>query len=198
MKNIFRAIQILNNLNHIKRTGPNLFSGIPNESLESIAEHSYKVAYLCLIFSKKLRNVNLEKLLIYSLIDDWGECVLGDIPSQSPSYRSYFKGDSRKYFKEAERKARNLIYSDAGIEVPEFNDEEFRLFKFCDSLAIVLELIDLRQQGYKHKWIEKMFKVQIKSLQNFQYEFADKIVVELKKLFLGGMDNYYLTKDSKS
>ena len=53
MKKTFQLAQILQNLNRLKRTGGNLFMGIPNSLNLSIAEHSYTVTYLCLLFSNK-------------------------------------------------------------------------------------------------------------------------------------------------
>ncbi|MFH1543388.1 MAG: hypothetical protein ABIE03_02530 [Patescibacteria group bacterium] len=153
-----------------------------------MAEHSYKVSYLCLIFSGKVKNMNVEKLLRYSILDEWGECLLGDHPTASLSYQSYFDEDIRSITKKAE------ILSDTNVVKPELNVAEKSLFEFCDILARTLETVNLKQLGLKHKWLEKMSKTQILLIHDFDYEFTNDVISELKKLFGEVMDNAYLTR----
>lgn len=195
MKNIFNVIQLLNNLNYIKRTGPNLFAGISNEDIESIAAHSYKTTYLCLIFGNKIKNIDLKNLLIYAIVEDWAEAIIGDPPTSSRSYKGYFDIDIRKEIKKAESKARYEILEDAGLSEPKLTQKEKKLFLFCDILARTLELINHKQLGYKHKWIDKMFGVQIELLKEFEFIFTKDVVREVEELYKRGyMDNKYLTK----
>lgn len=195
MRNIIKALQVLNNLRKIKRTGPNLFAGIPDEFVESIAEHSYKVAYLCLIFSQRVKNVGLGQLLVYAIIDEWGESLLGDIPTGSKSYQSYFDTDIRKIFKKAESRIREEVVNDAGVEMPKLNKQEQKLFDFCDLVARILELVDHRQSGFKHKWIDKMYFMQMRLIKEFKFSFIPEVVSELERLYEQGcMDNPYMTK----
>lgn len=195
MQTTTALLQVLNNLNFIKRTGPNLFAGIPNHNIESIAEHSYKVAYLCLIFSKKFEDINLENLLTYVLIDEWGEVIIGDLPTSSSSYKRYFETDIRKLHKDAEIKAQKVLLDDAALDKPKLSKTEKDLYEFCDILARTFELLNFKTLGYKHKWIEKMFKIQLELLMKYRFDFTYDLVEELKNIYKKGMDNKYLTKN---
>jgi 5'-deoxynucleotidase YfbR-like HD superfamily hydrolase len=198
VKNIFKALQVLNNFQYIKRSGANLGAGIPSFQLESLSEHSYRVTYLCLVFGEFFKNINKENLIKYNLTHDWGEVVLNDIPTSGKSFRSYFDDDIRVIYKVAERKVLDALLSDLGLEIPEINEEEKQLYNFCDTLELVLELLDLRQQGFTHGWIEKMFEVQTQLLCGYNFDFVDAVVQNLQKIFNDkAMDNEYLTKASK-
>lgn len=195
MKNKFKAIQLLNNLNKIKRTGPNLFAGIPDYMTESIAEHSYKVLYLCLIFSIRLKSINLCNLFVYIITHEWSETLTGDIPTSSKSYQSYFNTDIRKIFKDAGSRIRTEVLRDLGLKVNKLSLEEEKLFEFCEISSRILELIDHKQLGCKHKWIDKMYFMQINYLKEIKFNFTDEVVKELNNLYKRGyMDNEYLTK----
>ena len=121
MKKIFQLAQILQNLNRIKRTGGNLFMGVPEGLNVSVAEHSYAVAYLSLLFADKLKSgqVNKEKLLGYCLVHDWTDSIIGDLPAGSPSWASFWQIDIRKEASQAEEKAfkaiMNLIKNEVDI-----------------------------------------------------------------------------------
>lgn len=198
MDRIFNAIQALHNLNNIKRTGPNLFAGIPYSDLESLSEHSFKVAYLCLIFGSQLDNIRLDKILSYALIHDWAECITGDVATSSLSYRSYFDVNIRDIYKVAEGKAKAKILSDLNLTNPELNEDEVQLFGFCDVLARILELIDLKQRGYKHSWIEKVYKVQMEIIKKYNFSFVSEAILGIEEIFNRGyMENDYLIKSTK-
>lgn len=48
---------------------------------ESTAEHSWRLALMCLLFDKDLPAVDLKKLLALCIIHDLGEAISGDIPA---------------------------------------------------------------------------------------------------------------------
>jgi len=195
MNNKLRAIQALNNMSKIKRSGPNLVAGINSENLESLAEHSLKVTYLSLIFGSQIPNVSIEKLLRYALLHDWGESILGDTISRSKSYMSYFDEGMKEMYKKAEGKAKEALLTDSNIKFPTLSVEEHKLFKFCDRLALVLEIIDIKQQGYKHSWIDKMYKIQIEILAKCDYSFVPDLLKGISEIEKRGyMENKYLTR----
>lgn len=194
MEKILDVLQVLNNLNSLKRMGPNLFAGIPTYALESIAEHSYKVTYLCLIFGK-LDNVRLDKLLTFAITHDWSESIIGNSIATSNSYKSYFNVNIKEIVKAAEGKAKEVLLSDSKVGMVEINEDERQVFKFCDILAVVLELIDSKQKGFKHGWLDKMYKVQISRLSKFKFPFVPELIFDLEKIYQRGyMENPYLTK----
>lgn len=62
-----------------------------------------------------------------------------------------------------------------------------------DGVAIILELVDYKQKGNSHKWIGKMFDVQMTIIQGYCNEFIPELLIQLERLYDDGMDNYYLT-----
>lgn len=48
---------------------------------ESVAEHSFRLAVLCLLTEDELIGVDKEKLLRMCIIHDFGEAICGDVPS---------------------------------------------------------------------------------------------------------------------
>lgn len=201
------VLQVLNNLKTIHRTGPNLFAGIPSASIESISDHLYKVTYLVLIFHKYFKDTNRESLLLNAITHDWAEAVLMDVPSGSPSFKSYFEEDIRGIFKKAEGKVLNEIFTDLEIKIPELTDKEKLLLDFADGIAILFEMIDYKQKGYNHEWIDRMFDVQVNKLvEVIEAKFEDSIKVvfkdmlsEVRYLFEQKyMVNKYLTKATRS
>jgi len=192
-------IQTLNNLNKIKRTGPSLGAGIPQHDIESLAEHSYRVVYLCLIFSKADSTINLLNLIQYVITHEWGECILGDLPLRGKSYMSYFRNpmEFKNAFREAEGKAKQMLMKDAGIGYVSLSASEDKLFRFCDTLARIVEIIDYRQTGYKSSWLDKMYKVQISLLKKYAYSFVNELLAGIDEIYQRGyMENKYLTKET--
>ncbi|MEI7603631.1 MAG: HD domain-containing protein [bacterium] len=192
---IFKGLQLLNNFKHVQRTGPNLFAGIPNHLIESLAEHSYRVTYMCMIFAKYVEDVNMSKILQFCITHDWGESIINDVPTSSPSFKSFFEDDIRVIYKQAEYNALSEILNDFKLDMIELNENERDLFDLCDILDVIFEMIDFRQLGMRHTWIEKMFKVQINILREYQFNFVPEIIEKSIELFeQGAMSNEYLTK----
>ena len=196
MKNLIDVIQILNNLNIIKRTGSMLSGGIPSYAVESIAEHSYRVSTYALIFGQRVENIRMDLLLSHVISHDWGESILGDfMGGGSISYYSYFPEDPRPNNDRAEEAAKATIFQDAELEIAELNEAELKLFKFCDRLALIVEIINLKSNGYKRAWLDSAFDNQIKFLEKDDYPFTRDLVSELHKLNEQGyLTNKYLTK----
>ncbi len=46
--------------------------------MESVADHSWRVAMLCLFF-KDDQQIKLDKCMEYAILHDLAECVIGDI-----------------------------------------------------------------------------------------------------------------------
>jgi 5'-deoxynucleotidase YfbR-like HD superfamily hydrolase len=200
------VIQLLNNLKNIHRTGPNLFAGIPASSIESISDHSYKVTYLCVILAKYFDGVNLEKLLLNAITHDWAEAIVMDVPSGSPSFSSYFDQNIREIFKTAELKAKTEILGDIDLSLPNMSDLESIVLDFCDGVAVLFEMIDYKQKGYNHEWIDRMFAVRTDSLMKMVNEKVPESSKEFFKSFISDLQflfeqkymvNKYLTKATR-
>ena len=74
---------------------------------------------------------------------------------------------------------------------------EDKLFRFCDTLARIVEIIDYRQTGYKSSWLDKMYKVQISLLKKYAYSFVNELLAGIDEIYQRGyMENKYLTKET--
>ena len=124
IKDISYVLQSLNNLKYVKRTGPNLFAGIPSEDLDSIAEHTFKVCSIVMLLGSQIDKVNLGNVLQHALVHDWSESIIGDIPSRSRSYKMYFEEDIREVHRKAEKKAMKELLKDGSIGLPELSEIE--------------------------------------------------------------------------
>lgn len=194
MKKSLNLIQTLNNLRYIRRTGPILFAGVPSDHVQTIAEHTFTVSNLVLLLGSKVKSVNVGNILMHGQIHDWAESIIGDMPLASKSYQSYFDEDIQSIYKSAEFKILNNFMSDAEIALPQINEQELSLLRLCDLCATTLELIDLKQKGHQHQWIEKMFVVNQGLMEKFDFDFIPELKDGFQKLFENGMGNEYLTK----
>lgn len=98
----------------------------PTIKEETVAEHSYLVAWLIALMMGK--DVPRGELLLAALQHDLPEHILGDMPS--PTKKGLGLGDM---FREKEQ----LIYAKAGMPDYEamLDDSEAELLKFCDNMA---------------------------------------------------------------
>lgn len=75
MQDILEFFKTIGNLKRVKRTGW-VLKGI--KEAESVADHTYRVAVMCMILGKK-RRLDMRKLLDMALIHDLGETATSDI-----------------------------------------------------------------------------------------------------------------------
>lgn len=130
-------------LKKVKRTGW-LVAGIKNP--ESVAEHSFRLAVLCMILAKKF-NLDTEKLVKMALIHDLAESVVGDLVLERG--RNIVM-DPKKKFKLEEGAINKLISQiDEGEEYIklwyEFHDlktPEAQLLKQLDKFEMVVQALE--------------------------------------------------------
>ncbi len=197
MKNTFKLIQVLDNLSRIPRSGGVLFAGLNSQNGDSLAEHSYKVAWLCLLFSSKLKKdekeINEGLLLKYAITHDWVEAVLLDVPTGSPSYGSYFDDvNIREVMKTAEKKVLATVETFVQNEITldlanlSLNELELAIFKSADISAILIEILEWRYQGYKYEWFDYIWANTFKRLE----DLVNEIIPQLKDILPELQDAY--------
>jgi putative hydrolase of HD superfamily len=210
VKKVLDLIQVLDNLSRIPRTGGVLFAGIDPNRGDSIAEHHYKVAYLSLIFGElavqNKKEINFAKLLKTALTHDWVESILLDVPSGSPSYRSYFgKGDEfRQLMKKGENNARAAIedYVKAEYDLKldnNLSELEESIFNAADTTSLLIEILEWKYQGLKHEWLDYIWSNtlnRLKNILNEKLEFLISFADELDRAYQKGIKppNPFLTK----
>lgn len=175
MKTTIQLIQILNNLRNIPRTGMTLFAGLNPDDIESIAEHNFKAVYASMIFGDiaiaEGHEINMEQLLRFSVSHDWAESILGDIPTSSPSYKSFFEEDIKMIFKKAETQAlfelSNLAIEQTKTDYSklEVGVKEKAIAEIADIMSILIEVLELKAKGHNIAWFDYLWANTIKRLE---------------------------------
>ena len=196
---IIQHIGGLFNLKFIKRAGPIQFAGIPPYMVDSIVEHSFKVAVLSYLladmFSQNDIKVHKEKVVTKAVFHDFAESVIGDVPSGSPSWRSYFKNfDIREAFREAETEAEDVIrrsFKRLGIKKfpPDIklSKHERGILEIADLWALLLEIILFKFHGIRYEWLHYVWSNTLKRLKDIieenGYTFLNELPKTLDNLF---------------
>ena len=123
---------------------------------ESVAEHSFSTAFITYVMSQLEPEVDALKLISMGLIHDLAEARVGDL---NTVHKQYIAADETKALEDATRGlpfGQNL----KGL-MQEYNEglsKEARLAHDADQLALILELKDLMDVGYKppNSWIENV------------------------------------------
>lgn len=139
----------LQRLKGLDRTGW-VLRGFPNGT-ESVAAHSFGVSVTAMLLADELIAqgvaVNVEKILRISLLHDWAEARVGDMPRTATMY---FGSEVRK---QAETAAfRDLtnddeVYAKLYHEYEERNTLEARLVKAADVIDLLVQALALERAG---------------------------------------------------
>ena len=194
MKKIFELGQNLQNLNRIKRSGGNLALGLPTSMNISIAEHSYTVAYLVMLFADKLndKEIGFEKIIRQALIHDWREIILGDIPSGSPSFASFWSINIREEAGKAGDKAIEEMLKfiedevDTSLYKTNLTDKEKLVLKAADWTAYLLEMQEWKYLGYQHEGWEMIWFNTVAIVEKIDLPFIPTLVKEVKESYQRG------------
>ena len=125
---------------------------------ESVAEHSFCTTFIAYVMSELEPEVDGLKLISMCLLHDLAEARIGDLNSVQ---KKYVRADEPTAIEDAARGlpfGRNLL--NLILEYNEKQTVEAKLSHDADQLALVLELKDLMDIGYKppEGWIENVLK----------------------------------------
>ncbi len=146
-------------LKKIQRTGW-VVQGV--KDVESVAEHSWRVAMLALFFAKDLK-VDELKLVKMSLIHDLGEVIIGDIKWEQG--KKVIASQEIKH--QDEEKAIKQLFKDNPsfkeyVDLwKEFNDQktkEAKLVKEFDKLEMVVQAYEYQKEGYQSKIFDQFWE----------------------------------------
>jgi Predicted hydrolases of HD superfamily len=79
---------------NLARTGW-MLRGIPGSLAETVAEHSFMSALICMELSEDVKDLDVEKMAIYALLHDLGEAFIGDVVKNFSSSVGETKGTHR-------------------------------------------------------------------------------------------------------
>jgi putative hydrolase of HD superfamily len=154
MKNIAHLLFEAKILKEIPRSGYQ-FLGVGKES---VAEHSFCTTFIGYVMSQLEAEIDALKLISMCLIHDLPEARVGDL---NTVHKQYVTADETQALEDATRGiafGQNL--KDLMREYNEGLTKEARLAHDADQLALILELKDLMDVGYKppSSWIENVIK----------------------------------------
>lgn len=150
-------IQSIFRLKKIKRTGWLAKGKILNG--ESIADHSYSLSALCMVFSDIL-GLDTEKVVKMCIIHDLAESIIGDImPGEI--------ADKEKKMKENKVMKSILFSLPVSVRIDYFGiwkefllngSKEAQLVHKVDKLEMLLQAREYLLQGYPNRYLEQFFK----------------------------------------
>jgi len=141
-----------------------LLRGVPRFLAETVAEHTFLTAYICIELSSRIQDVDVGKAVLYSLIHDIGEAFMGDI-TKIVSERL---GGLKKRMEEdlVTKNIDNKLIVKLYKKYMSQRDFEARLVKLCDRISMLLMAMKYKRLGYKvddivenvYKEVEEMSK----------------------------------------
>jgi len=171
---IIKFFEATNVLKRLPRTGW-LLKGI-NEP-ESIAAHSFSTILLALIIGIGRKNIDLQKLLMMSILHDLGESYLGDLTPVSIELLGG-KESKKKLEKEAITQLFELLDEDRRQKLLEIYEqyinketEEARLLHQLDKLEMLLQAVEYQKAGYPKEKFNEFWSV--------AESISDKTLVEI-------------------
>ena len=124
-------------------------SGFPylGDGRESVAEHSFMVIFIAYVMSKMEPTADGERMQTMCLIHDLPEARIGDL---NTVHKKYVQADEKQAVADL---SEGVPFGQEMTElIDEFNEGrslEARLAKDADQIALVLELKDLIDRGYR-------------------------------------------------
>lgn len=119
------------------------------EECESVAEHTFRVAFIAMLLSE-IEKCSTQKVLKMSLLHDLPESQVGDLTKRSRNYRNKKKIEKKaaqKILKNLPEKLKKE-YMRLWEEYREGRTREAKLVKYADKLEMLLQAKEYAEQGY--------------------------------------------------
>lgn len=153
MKNIIEFMDKIQDLKETKRTGW-VLKDIPNP--ETVADHSYGVFMLTMSLANEL-DVDSDKLMKMSLIEDIGESIIGDItPHDDVSEEEKIDREEK-----AVEELSNILEDEEVLELwREFekgNSKEAKIAKQADNLEMTMQALRYEKEHGKSEKMNEFY-----------------------------------------
>ena len=143
----------LQRLKRLDRTGW-ILRGLPNGT-ESVGAHSFGVSLTAMLLADKIRGagvrIDVEKVLRMSLLHDWAETRVGDMPRTA---NEFFGADVRKRAEKAAFQqivesvdTDDKLYQKLHDDYEERSSLEAKLVKAADVIDLLVEALALERTG---------------------------------------------------
>jgi len=140
------SIPYVKRLLNIVRSGW-LLRGVPSSIAETVAEHTFLTAYICIELSRNIKDVDVGKVVLYSLVHDIGEAFIGDIVKPV----SMRLGELKEYIEEdyVVSNIDNELIIELYKRYTRQVDFEAKLTRLCNHISTLLMGIEYKGLGYK-------------------------------------------------
>jgi putative hydrolase of HD superfamily len=139
---IFYVKALLN----LARTGW-LLRGVPASIAETVAEHSFLSAYICIELGSRIQGVDIGKAVLYSLTHDLGEAFVGDITKPVGLRLGELKSRIEEDY--VVNNIDNELIKELYRRYASQSDFEAKLAKICNYISTLLTGVDYEKLGYK-------------------------------------------------
>lgn len=143
------------------------------KNVESVAEHTWRVAMIALFFAKELGLDEL-KTIKMALVHDLGEVIIGDIKWEQGKKIIVSAADKHRDEEIAIRKifANNPSFREYVDLWEEFNDQETKeakAVKQFDKLEMVVQALEYQKDGYSEHLFDEFWENGEKYLKNGRF-----------------------------
>lgn len=176
----------LQRLKRLDRTGW-ILRGLPNGT-ESVAAHSFGVIATAMLLADRIHRegveIDLERVLRISVIHDWAETRVGDMPRTATEY---FGSDIRKQAEKAAFRdivslidAGDQLYQNLHDDYEERASLEAKIVKAADVIDLLIEALALERAGTRG--LDEFWEVTAKAdfqLDSVAREIVDRVLQSL-------------------
>lgn len=155
LQDLIKLLKISGTLKQTKRTG---WVDIGVKQPESVADHTFGTAFLCMIYAD-LENMDALKLLRMALIHDLPEAVIGDLMPKQKNPETKEKEETAireilSLLPEGHRETFLAVWK----EYKEGESREAKAVKQLDKIEMALQAAEYEKLGTPRKSLERFFK----------------------------------------
>lgn len=177
-ESIISFIRLIGNLKKIKRVG--WIKKVNVKEPESVADHSFRTAILCMLIGD-MKKLNTLKMLRMALIHDACESVIGDLIHYEDEKEELQK---RQLENDAMIKILSLLpedmkknYSDIWKEFQDGASTEAKIVREMDKLEMVFQALEYEKEGYDREKLSEFWE----SAENSIVDYDAKAIFNLLK-----------------
>jgi putative hydrolases of HD superfamily len=154
LQDLVKLLEISGALKRTKRTG---WVDIGVNQPESVADHTFRTAFLCMIYAE-LENLDTLKLLRMALIHDLPEAIIGDLMPKQKNSETKQKEESAisdilSLLPEVQRESFLAVWK----EYKEGESKEAKALKQLDKVEMALQATEYKKLGTQSKSLERFF-----------------------------------------
>jgi putative hydrolase of HD superfamily len=155
LRNLVKFLEITGILKRTQRAG---WVNIGVYQPESIADHTFRTAFLCMLYAD-MEGLDSLKLLRMALIHDLPEAVIGDLmPSQKTKETKYDEEKAMHDILALLPEMQSENYLDAWNEYQEGETSEAKAVQQLDKLEMVLQAREYKKLGSANEHLKRFIK----------------------------------------